>query len=201
MLLHKLGTWAVVLGLALPVWAAEQPGVISGYVRSASGVPQMGAVVEILGSSVHSFTVFTNGAGFYSAAGLLPGLYSVKVSAPSFLPALRERVGLRPGAKINVNITLNTLLGAIQLGPIRTVPDDDDWKWTLRSVANRPILRIFDDPTVVAEKRNHDLRGTLAFFSGSPAEGYGSGSDMSTAFTLERSIFSDSRLNFSGNLG
>ena len=48
MLLHKLGTWAVVLGLALPVWAAEQPGVISGYVRSASGVPQMGAVVEIL---------------------------------------------------------------------------------------------------------------------------------------------------------
>ena len=29
---------------------------------------------------------------------------------------------------------------------MRAVPDDDDWKWTLRSVANRPILRVFDDP-------------------------------------------------------
>jgi len=201
MLLHKLGTWAVVLGLALPVWAAEQPGVISGYVRSASGVPQMGAVVEILGSSVHSFTVFTNGAGFYSAAGLLPGLYSVKVSAPSFLPGLRERVGLRPGAKINVNITLNTLLGAIQLGPIRTTPDDDDWKWTLRSVANRPILRVVNDPTLTAEKQDHEMRGSLSFLAGSAAGGYGSGSDMSTGFTLERSIFSAGRVGFSGNVG
>ena len=201
MLLHKLGTWAVVLGLALPVWAAEQPGVISGYVRSAAGVPQMGAVVEILGSSVNSFTVFTNGAGFYSATGLLPGLYSVKVSAPSFLPALRERVGLRPGAKINVNITLNTLLGAIQLGPIRTTPDDDDWKWTLRSVANRPILRVVNDPTLMAEKQDHEMRGSLSFLAGSAAGGYGSGSDMSTGFTLERSIFSTGRVGFSGNVG
>src|SRR5207244_12777975 len=106
MLLHKLGTWAVVLGLALPVWAAEQPGVISGYVRSASGVPQMGAVVEILGSSVHSFTVFTNGAGFYSAAGLLLGVYRVKASAASVLPGLRPHVGLRPGCSIDTHSTM-----------------------------------------------------------------------------------------------
>ena len=77
---------------------------------------------------------------------MLPGLYTLKVSAPSFLPALREKVGLRPGASLNVNVTLSTLLGVMQLGPIRNLPDDDDWKWTLRSVANRPILRIFDDP-------------------------------------------------------
>ncbi len=181
--------------------AAERPGAISGYVRNVTGDPQMGAVVEILGAANRALTVFTDGAGFYSASGLLPGLYTLKVTAPSFLPAMREKVGIHAGARVNVNVTLKTLLGMMQLGPIRTVSDDDDWKWTLRSVANRPILRIFDDPTVVAEKQNHDLRGTLAFFSGSPAEGYGSGSDMSTTFTLERSIFSDSRLNFSGNLG
>jgi hypothetical protein len=201
MMLRKLGTWAVVLGLTLPVWAVDRPGAISGYVRSTSGVPQMGAVVEILGSAARGFTVFTDGAGFYTATGLLPGFYTLKVTAPSFLPALRERVGLRPGSSINVNVTLNTLLGAIQVGPLRTLPDNDDWKWTLRSVANRPILRVFDDPNFSVEKQNHELRGSLSFLAGSAAGGYGTGSDVSTGFTLERSVFSAGRVGLSGNVG
>jgi len=102
------------------------------------------AIAELLDIQKQAgLTVFTDGAGFYSATGLVPGMYTIKVTAPSFLPALREKIGLRPGASVNVNVTLNTLLGVMQLGPLRTVPDDDDWKWTLRSVANRPILRVF----------------------------------------------------------
>jgi hypothetical protein len=203
--LCKLATWAIAFGLALPALAAEQPGAISGYVRNATGAPQMGAVVEILGSAHRSFTVFTDAAGYYTATGLLPGLYTLKVSAPSFLPALREKVGLRPGGSLNINVTLSTLLGVMQLGPIRSIPDDDDWKWTLRSVANRPILRVFDDPNATAiseaEKQDHDTKGTVSFLAGSAAGGYGTGSDMSTSFTLERSIFADGRLAFSGNVG
>jgi Carboxypeptidase regulatory-like domain len=199
----------VVLGLALPVCASEQPGAISGYVRNASGAPQMGAVVQILGSEIGSeigsasrtLTTFTDGLGFYSAAGLLPGVYSVKVSAPSFLPTVLERIGLVPGAHLKVNVTLNTLLGALDVGRIRAVPDDDDWKWTLRSVANRPILRVFDDPQQTAEKQGHELSGSLSFLAGSSSDGYGSGSDMNTGFTLERSIFSTGRVGMSGNVG
>jgi Carboxypeptidase regulatory-like domain len=198
--LRKLGTWAILFAISLPVWAAERPGAISGYVRNLSGTPQMGAVVQILGAANRTFTVFTDGAGFYTATGLLPGLYTLKVTAPSFLPALREKVGLRSGATLNVNVTLSTLLGVMQLGPIRNLPDDDDWKWTLRSVANRPILRIFDDPSLPSERQHHDLRGTLSFLAGSAAGGYGTGSDMSTGFTLDRSIFSDGHLAFSGNV-
>jgi hypothetical protein len=160
----------------------------------------MGAVVQILGAANRTLTVFTDGAGYYTATGLLPGLYTLKVTAPSFLPALREKVGLRPGASLNVNVTLSTLLGVMQLGPVRPAPEDDDWKWTLRSVANRPILRVFDDPTLPAEKQNHDLCGSLSFLAGSPAGGYGTGSDMSTGFTLERSIFSDGHLAVAGNV-
>jgi len=198
----KLGAWTILLSLSIPVWAAERPGAITGYVRNATGDPQMGAVVQILGVANRTFTVFTDGAGYYAATGLLPGLYSLKVTAPSFLPTLREKIGLRPGASLNVNVTLNTLLGVMQLRPAgHALQDDDDWKWTLRSVANRPILRIFNDPTLPAEKQSHDLSGTLAFFGGSAAGGYGSGSDMSTAFTLERSVFSQGRLAFSGNVG
>jgi hypothetical protein len=166
----------------------------------------MGAVVQILGSADRSLTVFTDAAGFYTATGLLPGLYSLQVTAPSFLPALREKVGLRPGARLKVNVTLSTLLGVMQLGPARPLADEDDWKWTLRSVANRPILRVFDDPAanrldLPAEKQTHELKGTVSFLAGSAAGGYGTGSDMSTGFTLERSIFTDGHLSVSGDVG
>jgi hypothetical protein len=198
--LRKLGTWAIVLGLALPVCAADRPGAISGYVRNAAGTPQMGAVVEILGAAHRTFTVFTDAAGYYTATGLLPGSYTLKVSAPSFLPALREKIGLRPGASLNINVTLSTLLGMMQLGPVRPLPDEDDWKWTLRSVANRPILRVFDDPSAMAEKQGPEMTGSLSFVAGSEAGGYGTGSDMSAGFTLERSLFSEGRLGLSGNV-
>jgi hypothetical protein len=188
----------------------------------------MGAVVEILGSEIgsailgsasRSITTFTDGLGFYSAAGLLPGVYSVRVSAPSFLPTVLDSIGVVPGAHLKVNVTLNTLLGALDVGRIRTVPDDDDWKWTLRSVANRPILRVFADPPPTAEttaqqtvevktaevksndKHNHPLSGSLSFVAGTANDGYGSGSDMSTGFSLERSIFSSGRVGMSGNVG
>ena len=201
MKLHRLATWAIVFGLSLPAWASgnDRPGAISGYVRDASGDPQMGAVVQILGVANHTLTVFTDAAGHYSASGLIPGIYSLRVTAPSFLPTLREKVGIKPGANLSINITLSTLLNVMQLGPVRNLPDDDDWKWTLRSVANRPILRIFDDPTT--EKQDHEFKGTLSFLAGSAAAGYGTGSDMSTGFTLERSVFSTSRLAFTGNVG
>jgi hypothetical protein len=199
--LRHLGSWAVIIVLSLPAWAGERPGAISGYVRDSSGTPQMGAVVEIAGSAARSLTVFTDGAGFFSAANLIPGIYSVKVSAAFFLPSVNEKVGLRPGTSLRLNITLNTLLNAVRAGPLRGAGDDDDWKWTLRSVANRPVLRVFGDPAASLEQRQHDLRASLSFLAGSAASGYGSGSDMSTAFSVERSIFSVDRVGLSGNLG
>jgi hypothetical protein len=197
---RQLGTWAVVVALSLPAWAAERPGAISGYVRDTSGTPQMGAVVEIVGVAARTLTVFTDGAGFYSASDLLPGFYTIKVSAPSFLPTWRDKVGLHPGASTHLNITLNTLINAMRVGPLRGSGDDDDWKWTLRSVANRPVLRVLDDPAA-GDKQDHDLKASLSFLAGSAAEGYGSGSDMSTAFSVERSVFSVDRMALSGSMG
>jgi len=162
----------------------------------------MGAVVEIFGPALRqTVTVFTDAAGFYSATGLLPGLYTIKATAPSFLPALRERIGLRPGATLNINLTVKTLLDAVQLAPARAASDDDDWKWTLRSAANRPILRVLDDPSSAVEQPDRQIRGSLSLLAGSAGDGYGSDSDVSTGFTLERSIFSDSRVGMSGGLG
>jgi hypothetical protein len=203
-MLRKLGLMTMMLALSLPAWAADRPGSIAGYVRSSTGVPQMGAMVEVLGSAIQNLKVFTDANGFYSAAGLLPGTYSIKVSAPSYMPSLREQVGLRAGASVVVNVTLSTLFDAIQLAPaMRTSGDDDDWKWVLRSVANRPILRVFDDKTVAKVEGNadHDFKGSLSFLAGSPSEGYGSASDMSTGFSVERSLFSEGTVSLRGNVG
>ena len=205
MILRKLGFSVLMLVLALPAWSADRPGTISGYVRAATGIPQMGAMVEVLGAAAQSLKVFTDEKGFYSAAGLLPGVYNLKVSAPAFLPALREHVGLYAGGNAVVNVTLSTLFEAVQIAPARGPEENDDWKWVLRSVSNRPILRLVDDPSpaVTAEsaKSDRELKGMLSFLAGSPSEGFGSASDVSTGFSMEKSIFSSDTIGLRGNVG
>jgi Carboxypeptidase regulatory-like domain len=200
----------VVTTTALPAWCGTASntvsGAISGYVRDGSGAPQMGAAVEILGSAAQALKVFTDDRGFYSVASLVPGTYSIKASAPSFLPSLREKIGLRSGAKLMVNITLTNLFEAIQLVPTRGPADDDDWKWTLRSVANRPILRVLPDGTTVVVQNgefsgDHDLKGAVSFLAGSPGQGFGSAADMNAGFTVERSVFAGGTLRLNGNVG
>jgi len=202
---RKVSLLALLLGLVLPAWSADQPGTISGCVRSASGVPQMGVAVEFLSSAAHSLTVFTDENGFYSATGLIPGIYSVRASAISFLPTLREGIGLRPGNKVLLNLTLNTLFDAIKMAPARGPEEEDDWKWVLRSASNRPILRIFDDktlpPSPEEQANSHDLKGTVSFLAGSSAAGFGSDSDMNTGFSLERSIFASDTIGLQGDIG
>ena len=209
-MLGRLGFKLGLLGiaLALPVLAVDRPGSITGYVRSAAGVPQMGAMVEVLGTAAYNLRVFTDESGFYSASGLLPGVYSVKAYSTSFLPALREHVGLRPGSSVMVNLKLSGLFEAIQFPAMRGPADDDDWKWVLRSASNRPILRMLDDGSLVAasagDKHNadkHDLKGTLSFVAGSGSGGFGSSSDMNTGFSLERSLFSSGTVALRGNVG
>lgn len=203
--MRKFGYFVVVLGLTLPSLCADRPASVSGHVRNAAGVPQMGAIVEVLGSALDTFKVFTDENGFFSASGLAPGIYSVKVSAPAFLPTLREKVGLHAGANILLNLTLSTLFDAVQFAPRRGAVDNGDWDWVLRSTANRPVLRVLDDgsPVVVAKgpEASSDLRGTLSFVAGSSSQGFGSVSDMSTGFSVEKSFFSSDTLRFKGDLG
>ena len=201
----KLGILIVMLGLTLPAMAAGTPGVISGYVRSANGVPQMGAIVEVLSSSASTLRILTDDHGFYSASGLLPGIYAVKVSAPSFLPTIREKLGLRPGANLLVNVTLTTLFEAIQLGPLRGPGTMTTGNGRCARFPTGPCCgcRMMERTSWSPMKgsQDHALKGSLSFVAGSESAGFGSSSDMSTGFSVQRSLFSSGTLALEGNVG
>ncbi|MGH9522904.1 MAG: carboxypeptidase-like regulatory domain-containing protein, partial [Terriglobales bacterium] len=123
---RKLGYVLLVAALVIPAAAADKTGSIAGFVRNSAGNAQMGAVVEVFTRATQPLTVFTDDRGHFLATGLTPGIYHVKVSAPAFLPALRENVSLRPGAAVLVNITLNTLFEAMEMLPSRRNLSDEE---------------------------------------------------------------------------
>ncbi len=132
------------------VCLAVGPGAtVTGIVRDADGVAQMGALVQVMASdSALVGTAFTDLHGRYLITRLIPGRYQVRATAALFVPTTRGDLHLRPGAEAVVNLTLNTIFDATTWIPAerrRADEPGDDWKWTLRSAVNRPILRMAAD--------------------------------------------------------
>ena len=203
---RKLGWLLLIIAWSAMASAAVRSGKVSGYVRDSKGVAQTGAEVEVvqLGSQ-NTYRTLTDPRGFFAIANLMPGNYSVKVSLPSFLPHLTQNLSLQSGAALVMNITLNTLFEAITLMPDHKDPSDgqDDWKWTLRSMTNRPILRMVNgSPIVVSEAKNDEEANhtSVAFIAGSQAAGFGSSGDYGTAFDIQQSMGDGASIIFQGNV-
>ena len=135
---------------AAPVCGAASASV-SGTVCDSSGVPRIGAEVQLLRPDLSVMaSAYTNSLGRFKISAVLPGRYSLKAMSMSYLPSLRENVRVRTGTV--VNLTLNTLYEAMQWLPAEPRGGDsrqDDWAWTLRSAANRPLLRWLEDGPLV----------------------------------------------------
>jgi hypothetical protein len=135
---------------ATPVHGVSS-GSVSGLVCDGAGVPQIGAVVQLLRPDLSILaTVYTNANGRFTISTVFPGRYSLKAMGTSFLPTLRENVRVRSNTV--VNLTLNTLYEVLQWLPAEPrsgSAQKDDWAWTLRSAANRPLLRWLEDGPLV----------------------------------------------------
>jgi hypothetical protein len=199
---------AVLLLLPAASFAAID-ATLSGRVQDSGGTPQMGAVVEAYAAGSNPVArAYTDAKGQYAFRALLPGTYFIKASATQFLPSVREGVIVKAGSHVMLNLTLNTLIEAFQLLPSRKadVKGEDDWRWTLRSAANRPILRVVEDngPLVVVSKAespsDRTLKARVAFIAGSDGSSV-SGSDVKTDFLVEQSVFRTGIMSFSGNVG
>ena len=150
--LHLVSLVALIVFAGVRLNAAST-GTVTGVVRDSSGMPQIGAAVQLLRPDLTVIAaVYTNSKGSYTFANVLPGHYAVKAMGTSFLPSLRENVRVRTNAV--VNLTLNTLYEVMQWLPAepRTASEPgDDWKWTLRSAANRPLLRWLEDGPLLVD--------------------------------------------------
>ncbi len=123
--------------------AQRLTGVV-GVVRDTHGKPQMGVLVELLGSAAVA-TALTDLEGHYQIKDVLPGVYQVRASASLFAPSLRRQLHIAAGTRPIVNLTMSGLFDEttwLSSSHADTGNGPDDWKWTLRSPANRPMLRL-----------------------------------------------------------
>lgn len=176
----------------------------------------MGATVALLqpnGEIVKR--VFTDHAGAFTADGLAPGFYSIKVTLSRFIPLLRDDVNVEAGARTFLSVSLQSLFAGLQLSYVgRGSIEDmtDDWKRVLRvSHSRRPALRI--SPNQDHRETERVLRKISGAFTETSAYAELSGgggmtptalanqTDLGTSFALATSLFGENNLTVSGNFG
>lgn len=190
-------------------------GAISGQVRNAAGIGQMGALVQVMNRSERVVQRTLAGPdGWFRVEGLPPDTYSVRVTLASFVPALRNHVVVRPGVESFLQIQLSQLFSSIELvyvAPGQTGLLSEDWKWVLRSsTATRPVLRLLpQQPSwqTASSARSASgigsMRGVVKLSGGDGASvpTLGSEPELGTAFALATSLFGNNEFRVSGNVG
>ncbi len=210
-------TLGLISGLAVlapGVRAASPPvpsGGILGQVKNSANIVQMGATVLLYDRYDQLVRhALTNAEGKFVFDDLAPDTYSIRVSLASFVPAIRRNISVASGSENLLQINLASLFSTIDLissGPSRGTLMSDDWKWVLRSSqSTRPVLRLLPVSTSAGQRTASsifsDTTGVVKV-SASDGESFTSGSaeDLGTAFALATSIYGNSRVQFSGNLG
>lgn len=203
---------------SVPTALSADFGRVTGKVSDAAGNPLMGASVVLVGPLVSGLAsveagvqrVITDARGNFSIERLAPGWYSLKVTAPTRLPALRNRVRVRSGGTALENFVLADVLTALTLQvPSGSVSNwGEDWKWVLRtSSTTRPVLRY---------RENADKRGrreeekiplppgqTLVGMMPGPSRGEALSSDAGLGSVLAylRPLAEDTDLLVAGSMG
>jgi hypothetical protein len=155
----------------------------------------MGALIELLAGDTSTVaSTFTDDHGRYIIPAVLPGKYQLRATAAFLVPVTRGNLRLQAGAQAIINLTMTTLFEAANWLPAQSRrPDEpaDDWKWTLRSTAGRPLLRLVDPNDGMAvstsESSTHKAvsqgRVTLTNGDGAFADG-----GMHQVFMMDRSL-------------
>ena len=153
--------FAFALGVCLdpvPARAQSSPkhtsGILSGVVRDSSGIPQLGANVEVLPELPGVFSTrhfLTNTEGVFRGENLAPGMYTVRVTLAGFLPVLDRHVKIASNLTTVMRIELESMFASIEQlrrPPVNGAAEADDWKWVLRSSSGlRPVLQWHEEDT------------------------------------------------------
>ena len=189
---------AFVLSVLCPAFScakAQGNAALAGVVRDLHGTPQMGALIELLGPDAAVIAqTYTDDHGRYLLSALSPGQYQVRASAAFLLPSLRSNLKLDPGLRSVANLTMTAMIEVGVWFPAQKRGVDepsDDWRWTLRSAANRPLLRLDDgdsrDPEDQEDAGSERTRAaaTQARFTVSSGDGSFANGGTRQMFTVE----------------
>ncbi len=205
--------------------AVRFSGAVSGLVMDSAGKPKPGAAVSLFNQQERLLQkAYTDLSGNFSFGDLLPDLYNVQVSLASFVPTSRDKVQVRPGMRSLLEVSLSKMFSSIQV--VSTVPAPgglmgDDWKWTLRADSSlRPVLRLLPSlPSaqpkgVQASTRTtasgsartavfHDSTALVRISAtdGALTDAAADEADLGTQFAFATSLYSNSQVQVSGNLG
>src|SRR5690349_9393399 len=114
---HRTMT-ALLIGLscigATSMLSAASPvplsGAITGVVSDHLGIPQMGATVLLLNRFDRTIQrIQTNDRGEFAFGGLIPELYSIRVTLATFLPAFKNQISVQSGKRSILHVNLSTL--------------------------------------------------------------------------------------------
>lgn len=211
-----VGLLAGMLWIPAPGASGSLTGSLVGFVSSQAGIPQMGAGVFLYNHYDRLVgRTLTNERGAFGFDSLAPGLYTVRVTLASFVPAVKSNIRIQPGMRSFLSINLASVLSSIELvysapGTARIM--SDDWKWVLRTASRtRPVLRFgpqidITNPSERSEEAKSifsDTRGLLRVSAGEEGAlaAAGAYADLGTAFALATSLFGSNHLELAGRLG
>lgn len=188
-------------------------GILSGVVRDTSGIPQMGASVELIPETLAStvpIDFFTNTQGVFRGEQLTPGFYTVRVTLAGFLPTLEKHIRVSANLTTLVRVQLESMFASLEQlrrAPSSASSETDDWKWVLRTASSaRPVLQWVEEDPLNAVNIGSDsvpaapARGRLEFTDGSRRPGSVSNLPASpaTAFAYDQQLGGTSRLLLAG---
>ena len=220
---ERLRAWGVFILVVTcvslaPIVASAQSragsGKLTGLVHDMSGVPQMGAAVELvpeIAVKAVSLGLTTNTQGIFRGDHLNPGLYTVRVTLAGFLPTVQQHVRVTAHLTTVVRVELESMftsLDQLRHQPSTATVANDDWKWVLRSASiTRPVLQWTDDDSTVANDVSWDARSVrpramLEFTDGSRRPGSSSNIPAApgTAFAYDQKIGGPARLLLAGQM-
>ena len=181
---HKIRlrtAWLVALtaSLCLPAasWAVSPvklAGILEGRVSDDSGKAQLGAVVQLYNHQDRVIgRAVTDDEGFFTFPGLMPDVYSVRVSLGTYLPAFRTGIQVMAGKGSLLDVSLSGLFSSIHLLPPATRNGDlmsEDWKWVLRtSGGTRPVFRFNPQFEPPIDRKSTRLNSSHAITSRMPS--------------------------------
>jgi hypothetical protein len=196
---------SILLLLPLAASAANDLASITGRVHDSAGTPVAGALVIVVAASpiIPERVALTTNDGSFSIPNLFAGQYTVKISMPQFLPALKQGIQLNAGGTAVLTVNLQNALDVVRRAVSRERTKSDDIVWTLRSSrTTQPVLRIADTSQQDPAKKittGPDYSGYFQVYSKSVDTASGTAQGVGSQFSVTVPLDTHSHVTVHGN--